>query len=93
MQAPLALVGCLLGLLAWWQSGGWPWLLGALVLVANWPYTLLAIMPTNRRLMGTRPDAAGPESRALIERWAALHAGRSALGGAAVLAFLWASTG
>ena len=93
MQAPLALVGCLLGLLAWWQSGGWPWLLGALVLVANWPYTLWAIMPTNRELMATEPARTGPRTRALIERWAALHAGRTALGGAATLIFLWASIG
>jgi len=91
MQAPLAIIGCLLGLLAWWQTGRWPWLLGALVLVANWPYTLLAIMPTNRRLMNTEPARAGPESRALIEKWAALHAGRTALGFAATLLFLWAS--
>ena len=28
MQAPLAILGCLFGLLAWWQAGGWLWLLG-----------------------------------------------------------------
>ena len=93
MQAPLAIVGFVLGLLAWWQSGRWLWLLGALVLVANWPYTLLAIMPTNRRLMATDPASAGPEARALIERWAALHAGRTALGGVATFVFLWATLG
>ena len=35
MQAPLALVGSLLGLLAWWQTNDWRWLVGAIVLVAN----------------------------------------------------------
>jgi Domain of unknown function (DUF1772) len=48
-------------------------------------------MPTNRILMPTEPASAGPDSRALIEKWAALHAGRTALGFAATLIFLWAS--
>jgi len=66
-------------------------LLGAAILVANWLYTLLGIMPTNGILMATEPTNAGPDSRALIKKWAALHAGRTALGFAATLIFLWAS--
>jgi Domain of unknown function (DUF1772) len=91
MQAPLAIIGFLMGVVAWWQTGHWAWLLGAVILVANWPYTLLGIMPTNRILMMTEPANAGRDSRALIEKWAALHAGRTALGFAATLIFLWAS--
>lgn len=91
MQASLAIVGCLLGLLAWWQTGDWHWLLGAAVLIANWPYTLFGIMPTNRKLMATDPVNAGPESRAMIEQWAMLHAVRTGLGFAATLIFLLAS--
>jgi hypothetical protein len=90
MQAPLAVLGFLLGLAAWWQTGHWVWLLGAVVLVANWPYTLLGIMPTNKALMATEPTNAGSDSRALIEKWATLHAGRTALGFAATLLFLLA---
>src|ERR1700686_1833602 len=52
MQAPLAMLGFLLGLWSWWQTNDWRWLLGAVILVANWPYTFLGIMPTNNRLMG-----------------------------------------
>ena len=91
MQAPLAIIGFLLGLVAWWQTDHWAWLLGAVILVANWPYTLLGIMPTNGILMATEPTNAGPDSRALIKKWAALHAGRTALGFGATLIFLWAS--
>ncbi|HUY20011.1 MAG TPA: DUF1772 domain-containing protein [Candidatus Binataceae bacterium] len=91
MQAPLAIGGALLGLIAWWSDGDWRWILGAIVLAANWPWTLLGIMPTNRRLMETAPEQAGPESRALIEIWGHLHAVRTALGLAATLIFLWAS--
>jgi hypothetical protein len=91
MQASLAIVGFVLGMVAWWQTGRWAWLAGAVVLVANWPYTMLGIMPTNRKLMATEPASAGPATRTLIRRWAALHAVRTALGFAAVLIFLWAS--
>jgi len=91
MQAPLAIIGFLLGLAAWWQTGDWAWLLGAALLLVNSPYTLLGIMPTNRILMAAEPASAGPNSRALLEKWAALHAVRTALGFAATLVFLWAS--
>ena len=90
MQAPLALLGFLFGVLAWWQTRDWPWLLGAVLIVANWPYTLLAIMPTNDVLMAQDPMAAGPRSRALVRKWGRLHAVRSALGLSATLIFLWA---
>jgi hypothetical protein len=91
MQAPLAILGFLLGLVAWWQTGVWAWLVGAISLIANWPYTLLVIMPLNNRLMGMDAAAAGAESRRLIEKWARQHAVRTGLGFAAVLFFLWAS--
>jgi uncharacterized membrane protein len=91
MQAPLAIVGFLLGLMTWWQTEHIGWATGALLMVANWPVTFFAIMPTNNRLMATDPASAGPESRAMIERWGSLHAVRTALGFAASLAFLWAS--
>jgi hypothetical protein len=91
MQAPLAILGFLLGLLAWWQTGLWTWLAGAIVMVANWPYTLLVIMPVNNRLMAMDSAAAGADSRRLTEKWAQQHAVRTGLGFAAVLLFLWAS--
>jgi hypothetical protein len=91
MQAPLAIIGFLLGVLAWAQSGNWVWILGAVVLLANWPFTLFWIMPTNKRLMETDPAKAGRETRELILKWGNLHAVRTALGVAAMLIFLRAS--
>ena len=91
MQASLALIGFLLGALAWWQTSDGRWLAGAVVLVAAWPYTLLVIMPVNRTLEATRPEAATAATRLMIERWGFLHAGRTALGLAAMAIFLWAA--
>ena len=91
MQAPLAIIGFLAGMLAWWQTGNWLWIIGALLLVANWPYTLIVIMPVNRKLMATELSSASVETRNLLKHWARLHAGRTGLGAAAMLVFLWAS--
>jgi len=91
MQAPLAVIGFVLGIVAWRQSEHSAWLVGAAILIANWPYTLVGIMPTNRRLMATEAGAAGAESRALLVRWSRLHAVRTALGFAATAIFFWAS--
>lgn len=88
MQAPLAIIGCLLGLLAWWLTGKLVFVIGALLMVANWPFTLFAIMPVNSALTATEPADAGPASRALIEKWSGLHAVRTGLGALAVIAFL-----
>ena len=70
------------------QTGVWLWLAGALVLVANWPYTLLVIVPTNNTLMATDPAQANPKTRQLIRKWGRLHAVRTALGLAATLIFI-----
>ena len=91
MQAPLAVVGFLLGLMAWWQTGHAGWMAGGLLMIANWPVTYFAIMPTNNNLMLVEQVTAGPESRAMIVKWGSLHRMRTALGLAASLAFLWAS--
>ena len=58
MQASLAIAGGIFGLVAYLAAFDWRWLLGALVLLANWPYTIFVIMPINRRLMDTSPEAA-----------------------------------
>ena len=90
MQAPLALVGFLLGILAWWQTAHPGFLIGAIAMIAPWPWTLIGIKPTNDALLATDPDKAGPQTRALIVRWGAIHGVRTALGALATVAFLWA---
>ena len=87
MQAPLAALGCLFGLLAWYESGQDGFLLGAILIIANWPWTLIAIRPTNNKLMAMEPSDQHPEARALIRKWGRLHAARSFFGVAATLVF------
>jgi len=90
MQASLAVISGALGLAAWWVSRDWRWLAGAVLILSNWPYTLTVIMPTNHKLNATAADKADAASRALIEKWGRLHAGRTALGIAAMAVYLWA---
>jgi hypothetical protein len=90
MQAPLALAGFVLGLIAWWQMSHPGFLIGAVAMIAPWPWTIFGIKPTNDALLATELDDAGPQSRALIVKWGGLHAVRTALGLSATIAFLWA---
>lgn len=64
------------------------YLIGGILMLLNWPWTMLVIMPTNRTLMATRPEDANATTRALILKWNSLHAVRTALGLLAVVAFL-----
>ena len=89
IQAGLAVLGGVVGLIAFYQLRDWQWLVGSVVLLANWPFTLLVIMPTNKRLLATPVQDAGTESRHMLLRWGKLHNVRSALGVLAVLFFAW----
>jgi hypothetical protein len=90
MQAGLALLGGLAAIGAA-VSADWRFLIGGVLLLANWPYTLFVVMPANKRLMALGEAAIAEETRALLERWALLHAARSLLGVLAAAALVWAA--
>jgi hypothetical protein len=90
MQASLAAASGALGLLTAWMSQDWRWIVGAMLIFANWPYTLIGIMPTNHRLKAINESDAGAAARATLETWSRLHAVRTLLGIAATAAYLWA---
>jgi len=90
MQASLVVVSVALGLTAAWLSWDWRWLIGAALMFANVPYTLMGIMPTNHMLNAIDDADAGPASRAMLLTWGRLHAVRTALGLTGTLAYLWA---
>ena len=91
MQGSLSMLGFVLGALAWYGTGDNRWLVGAVLLLAGWPYTLLFIMPTNKALEAISVAEASPTSRALMHRWGRLHAVRTARGVAATAIFVWVS--
>ena len=88
MQAPLALLSLVAGLGAWLLGGGVGWALAAVLIGAVVPFTFLGVMPTNRALLAAGRDLAAAETRALLERWARLHAVRTVLSLAATVLYL-----
>jgi hypothetical protein len=66
------------------------WAVGGLLIGAAVPFTLIAILPTNRRLLGKERINA-LEHRALMKRWARLHAVRSLLGLVGLLVLIYAA--
>jgi hypothetical protein len=88
MQASLAVTGCLAGLWsAWISRDGWI-ALGAVLLGAVVPFTLLVILPTNRQLLDPALDHRGARATELLVRWGRLHAVRSILSGLAFILLL-----
>jgi hypothetical protein len=49
-------------------------------MIANWPWTLLVMMPINKKLMATPLEEAGAETRLQIQKWNGFHAMRTVFG-------------
>jgi Domain of unknown function (DUF1772). len=88
MQAPLAVLGFVFALTAWLTGAGSWWLVGGALLGLVVPFTLIVIMPTNKRLLASIRDTGSDETRHLLERWNRLHAVRSLLSATALVIFL-----
>ncbi len=90
MQAGLALVGTASGLVAWDAAGRVEWLVGSALLFFVVPFTFVAIMGTNERLLNPALDRESEAARVLLVKWGRLHAVRSVTGGASFLVFVLA---
>src|SRR5262245_34982681 len=88
MQVPLALVGCVAGVVGGCVRHDMLAVVGALLLGAVVPFTLLVIRPTNERLLDPALHARSAEAAVLLARWGRLHGVRSALGSASFLILL-----
>ncbi|MFA5921977.1 MAG: DUF1772 domain-containing protein [Methylococcaceae bacterium] len=88
MQASLAIVSFLAGTSAWLLGGGISWLAGAILIGLVVPFTFIAIMPTNHKLLEPGRDLSSDETRILLEKWGKLHAVRSLLSLAASIVYV-----
>jgi hypothetical protein len=88
MQAPLAVVGFVCALIAWLAGSSILWVIGGVLLGLVVPFTLVVIMPTNKRLLASDLDKRSEETRKLLDRWNRLHAIRTALSVVALVLFL-----
>ena len=89
MQVSLAAISFVSAVRAWRSSADARWLMGGGLLVAVIPFTVLAILPTNKQLLD--PATAGDLERAkhLLARWGRLHAVRSLASAASLLLFVY----
>jgi len=89
MQASLAGIGFLMAIAAWLTSGSVWWLVGGAILVAVIPFTLLIILPTNKKLLDPSLDKGSELASRLLVRWGTLHMVRSLLSLISFLIFLF----
>jgi Domain of unknown function (DUF1772) len=88
MQASLAVVGCITGLVSAWMMAD-PWIaVGAMCLGAVVPFTLVVILPTNKLLLDPSLDPRSRKAADLLDRWARLHMTRSVMSSVAFVVLL-----
>ncbi len=90
MQVTLAATGFLAALSAYVLGAGTQWLIGGILLGLVIPFTLIVILPTNRRLLSPALASDSHDARQLLDRWGKLHAVRSILSFISFLLFLFA---
>lgn len=89
LQAPLATISLLCGVVVWLLGSGTGWLIAALLVGSVVPITFAIIMPTNRKLLAPTRDLSSGETRHLLLRWGKLHAMRTLVSMAGTAVYLW----
>jgi hypothetical protein len=88
MQASLAAIGFAAATAAWLVGSSSWWLVGGIFLGSVIPFTLIAIMPTNKKLLQPDLDKESEAALGLLKKWGRLHAVRTLLSLIAFLIFL-----
>ena len=89
MQATCAAVGLASSVATWLAGASFWWLIAGVLLGSVIPFTLIAILPTNKRLLSPTLDRHSAEAELLLTRWGRLHTVRSVLSGLALLLILY----
>ena len=89
MQATCAALGLLSSIAAWLAGASFWWVVAGVLLGSVIPFTIIVILPTNKRLLSPALNRRSAETGRLLARWGRLHAVRSVLSGLALLLFLF----
>src|SRR5215831_13187172 len=89
MQATCAAVGLLSSIAAWLAGGSFWWAIAGALLGSVIPFTLVVIVPTNKRLLDPTLDKRSAEALRLLACWGKLHVVRSILSALALLQLLY----
>jgi hypothetical protein len=88
MQVILALAATIAGISAWFLGAPRLWFVGAVLIFAVIPFTLIVMMPTNKKLLDPGLNRASEVAHQLLQDWGKLHAVRSILALGASVVFL-----
>src|SRR5687768_12040560 len=69
MQGSLAAVAFLSSMAAWVINAGIYWLIGGILIVVVIPFTVIVILPTNKKLLDASLDKDSEYARHLLNRW------------------------
>jgi hypothetical protein len=89
LMAALALLAAICGLSAWFETDDVRFVIGGLLALLSWPYTIYVMSPVNNQIIALAPKDIGA-ARALVRQWGLLEYGQTVLALAATAAFLWA---
>src|SRR5580704_17163267 len=89
MLAVLAIISALSGDADWVRTSDVRWLIGAVIILASWPYAYFVMTPVNIWLHVIRRNAQPSVIRELIRDWGLLEWGQTAIGFGAACMFAW----
>ena len=89
MQATCAAFGLLSSIAAWLAGATLWWLVAGVLLGSVIPFTLIVILPTNKRLLSPALDRRSAEAERLLARWGEAANGQERAEWLALLLFLY----